>query len=341
MDGSQPDSQPQELEQQTTYSLVRRIGEGGMGFVYEAIQHGAHGFSKRVAIKLIRDTVVKQHPEFFQNFVGEAKLVAQLIHPNIVQSYQLGRDQNAPFIAMEFLDGMDLLQLMQAHVERNILLPVSLAVFIASRVCRGLAYAHTKTGPAGQPLGIVHRDVSPQNIMISREGDVKITDFGLAKALNLMVDGEGEIVVGKVRYMSPEQARGDRTDGRSDIFSVGVVLSEMLIGVNIFAAASSREEISRVLELEIPDFRKLCPDLDSTLTKIMERSLARDSNQRYATAGEMQVELERFIYSAGYGPTSDTLAQYVKDRLDQPPLPAPSQSQVTIPGGVTTILKKN
>jgi len=314
-----------EFEQQTAYTMVRRIGEGGMGSVYEALQHGADGFSKRVAIKLIRDSVVSQHPKFLQNFVGEAKLVAQLVHPNIVQTYQLGRYRDAPFIAMEFLDGMDLLQLMNDHVARETLLPVSLAVFIASRVCRGLAYAHTKIGTDGQPLGIVHRDISPQNIMISREGDVKITDFGLAKALNFMVDGEGDVIVGKVRYMSPEQARGDRTDGRSDLFSVGIVLSEMLVGVNIFAAEDSSEERTRILDLEIPDFQKLCSDLNPALNKILKYALARDHNERYPNALEMLVELERFIYSDGYGPTSETLAQYVKEHLERP-LPSPSSS---------------
>jgi eukaryotic-like serine/threonine-protein kinase len=303
------------LEHPTKYTLVRCLGEGGMGSVYEAIQHGADGFEKRVAIKLVHNAVA-QRPEFLRNFVGEAKLVAQLVHANIVQTYQLGHVPNGPFIAMELIQGTDLLQLLNVHASRDIRLPVSMAVFIASRICRGLAYAHTRTDIHGAPLGIVHRDISPQNIMISKEGDVKVTDFGMAKALNLMLDGEGEIVMGKICYMSPEQARGEKTDGRSDLFSVGIVLSEMLVGVNIFAAEKTQEIKMRVLELAIPDFRDLCSEIDADLSAILKRALARDPTDRYQSASALLVDLEKFIYSGGYGPTSETLAEYVREYLD-------------------------
>lgn len=305
---------PTKLQQPTAYSLVRCLGVGGMGSVYEAVQHGAVSFTKRVAIKRIHPEVVKR-PEFLQNFVGEAKLVAQLVHTNIVQTYQLGENEGTPFIVMEYIDGTDLLQLLAAHASRDFRLPISIAVFIASRVCRGLSYAHIKRGMMGEPLGIVHRDISPQNIMISRDGDVKITDFGMAKALNLMLDGEGEVIMGKVRYMSPEQARGEKTDGRSDLFSLGVVLSEMLVGINVFAAGKSTEEKERILNLEIPDFRALSPDLDPKLCDILQRALARNVSERYDGANGMLVDLERFLYSGGYGPTSETLAEYAKEYL--------------------------
>lgn len=319
------------LNQLTHFTLVRRLGEGGMGSVYEALQHGADGFTKRVAIKLIHDWVTHR-PEFLQNFVGEAKLVAQLVHANIVQTYQLGRCDSGPFIAMEYIQGTDLLQLCHMHASRDVRLPISLAVFIVSRICRGLSYAHSKHDANGEALGIVHRDISPQNIMISMDGDVKITDFGMAKAMNVMLDGEGDIVMGKVRYMSPEQASGGRTDRRSDIFSAGVVLSELLAGVNIFAADKSEEVIDRILNLEIPNFKLLCPEIDDGLSNIITKALARDPNERYAHAGQMLVELERFIYSAGYGPTMETLAEYVKDYLDAP-LSKPGR------GGNTAILR--
>ncbi|MBI4024328.1 MAG: serine/threonine protein kinase [Verrucomicrobia bacterium] len=325
-----PTTAPLQLkpEQVTTYSLVRCLGEGGMGSVYEAVQHGADGFTKRVAIKLIRSWVAER-PEFLQNFVGEAKLVAQLVHTNIVQTYQFGRCNGAPFIAMEFIQGTDLLQLMHVHVANEIRVPGPLAVFIASRICRGLAYAHSKVDDLGRPLGIVHRDISPQNIMISRDGDVKITDFGMAKGLDLMLDGEGEVVMGKLRYMSPEQARGDRTDGRSDLFSVGVVLSEMLIGVNIFAAETSAEVQRRLMDPEIPDFDTLSPEMNPTLRGILRRALAKDPDERYQAASDMLVELERFIYSAGYGPTSETLADYVRDYLDSVTTPPATDANLS------------
>lgn len=306
---------PERLEQATSYTLMRCLGAGGMGSVYEAIQHGADGFTKRVAIKTIHASVAER-PEFLQNFVGEAKLVSQLVHGNIVQTYQLGRTELGPFIAMEFIEGSDLLQLLRMHSARDVRMPVSLAVFVVSRVCRGLAYAHSRKAPDGHSLGIVHRDISPQNVMISREGDVKITDFGMAKGRDLMIDGEGEIVMGKIRYMSPEQAAGERTDGRSDLFSVGVILSEILVGANIFAAEKSSEERKRIAEMEIPNFQELCPDIEPELTRILTRSLARNVSERYQTASEQLVDLERFIYSVGYGPTAETLAEYVRDFID-------------------------
>lgn len=317
------------LEQHTYYTLTGCLGEGGMGTVFEAIQHGADGFVKKVVIKLIRNSIAER-PEFLQNFVGEAKLVAQLIHANIVQTYQLGRFHEAPFIVMEYINGTDLQQLLRIHATRELAVPVPLAVFIASRVCRGLAYAHTRKGPDNTPLGIVHRDISPSNIMISREGDVKITDFGLAKAANLMLDAEGRLIVGKLRYMSPEQARGDTTDARSDLFSVGIMLSELLIGLNIFAAASSQEEKVRILELEIPDFSEICARVDPPLTKILRRALARDPDERYPDATTMLVDLERHIYSKGYGPTMETLAAYMQEHVAFADFSAPRSGNTSI-----------
>jgi eukaryotic-like serine/threonine-protein kinase len=317
------------LQQDTKYSLVRCLGEGGMGSVYEAIQHGSDGFEKRVAIKLLQ-AATAQRTEFLQNFVGEAKLVAQLVHGSIVQTYQFGRSNHGPFIAMELIHGTDLLQLLYVHATREIRLPVSIAVFIASRICRGLAYAHNKLGVDGKPLGIVHRDISPQNIMISREGDVKITDFGMAKARDLMVDGEGEIIMGKMCYMSPEQAQGMRTDARSDLFAAGIVLSEMLVGINIFSADKSAEEKMRILELEIPDFSELCPEIDATLGSILHKALSRVPEDRYQSATDMMVDLERYIYSGGYGPTMETLAEYVKDYLNIERTPRHSSQATTL-----------
>jgi eukaryotic-like serine/threonine-protein kinase len=163
------------------YEVVRKVFEGGMGIVYEAEQHGARNFVKRVAIKVIRQNFATQR-EFIENFIGEAKLVADLIHTNIVQTYQLGELNGIYYIAMEYINGVNLEQFMEQLEDRKKRLPLELAVFIASRVCRGLAYAHAKAAKNGKPLGIVHRDVSLKNIMIAFEGDVKLTDFGVAKA---------------------------------------------------------------------------------------------------------------------------------------------------------------
>src|SRR6186713_1644058 len=222
------------------YEVVRKVFEGGMGIVYEAEQHGARAFVKRVAIKVIRQNFATQK-EFIENFIGEAKLVADLIHTNIVQTYQLGELNGIYYIAMEFINGANLEQFMQKVADKKKKLPIELAVFIASRVCRGLAYAHSKTDKNGKPLGIVHRDVSFKNIMIAFEGDVKLTDFGIAKARGFLVDNEGEVVAGKADYMSPEQADFQVTDRRSDLFSAGVVLANLALGRNIFKGETPEE----------------------------------------------------------------------------------------------------
>src|SRR5688572_7849403 len=188
------------------YEVVRKIFEGGMGVVYEAEQRGARDFVKRVAIKVVRPNYASQNT-FIENFIGEAKLVADLIHTNIVQTYQLGEANGVYFIAMELIRGVNLEQFGQQLADKRRQLPKELAVFITSRVVRGLAYAHAKTDKDGRPLGIVHRDVSFKNIMIAFEGDVKLTDFGIAKARGFLTDQEGEVVAGKADFMSPEQAK--------------------------------------------------------------------------------------------------------------------------------------
>src|SRR2546428_3878139 len=264
---------------QFRYEIVRKIFEGGMGIVYEAEQHGACGFIKRVAIKIIRRDFADQSP-FIENFIGEAKLVADLVHTNIVQTYHLGEAGGVYFIAMELIRGVNLEQFTDQLVEKRRTLPRELAVFIVSRVARGLAYAHAKTDKDGKPLGIVHRDVSFKNIMIAFEGDVKLTDFGIAKARGFLVDNEGEVVAGKADFMSPEQANFQVTDKRSDIFSVGVVLGHLLLGKNIFKAATPEESRQRMMNLPIPDFRPMDERVDERLNEILHRALARELDKR-------------------------------------------------------------
>ena len=227
------------IESDFRYEIVRKIFEGGMGIVYEAEQHGAREFVKRVAIKVIRPNFASQKM-FIENFIGEAKLVADLIHTNIVQTYHLGEAKGVCFICMELIRGVNLEQFTHQLADKKRQLPKELAVFITSRIARGLAYAHAKTDKDGKPLGIVHRDVSLKNIMIAFEGDVKVTDFGIAKARGFLTDQEGEVVAGKADFMSPEQADFQITDKRSDLFSAGVVLAHLLLGRNIFKGRNRR-----------------------------------------------------------------------------------------------------
>ena len=300
------------IQNEFRYEIVRQIYEGGMGIVYEAEQLGARGFVKRIAIKVIKRNYADQK-QFIDNFIGEAKLVADLIHTNIVQTYHLGEAQGVYFIAMELIRGVNLEQFCQQLTDKNRTLPKELAVFIVSRVARGLAYAHAKTDKDGRPLGIVHRDVSFKNIMIAFEGDVKLTDFGIAKARGFLVDNEGEVVAGKADFMSPEQADFQITDKRSDLFSAGVVLAHLLLGRNIFKAPTAEESRQRILKIEIPDFRALDQRIDERLNYILHRLLVRDVDKRYPTADELLYDLEHYIYHSGYGPTNETMGKFIRE----------------------------
>src|SRR5882724_6082279 len=304
------------IQNEFRYDIVRKIFEGGMGIVYEAEQHGAREFIKRIAIKVVRQNYADQK-QFIDNFIGEAKLVADLIHTNIVQTYHLGETQGIYFIAMELIRGVNLEQFSQQLLDKKRVLPKELAVFIVSRVARGLAYAHAKTDKDGKPLGIVHRDVSFKNIMIAFEGDVKLTDFGIAKAKGFLTDQEGEVVAGKADFMSPEQADFQVTDKRSDLFSTGVVLSNLLLGRNIFKGENAEESRQRIMSQPIPDFRALDERVDDRLNEIMQRMLVRELDQRYPNADELLYDLEHYIYHSGYGPTNETMGKFMRELFAQ------------------------
>ena len=293
-----------------------------MGIVYEAEQRGTRNFVKRVAIKVVRANYASQKT-FIDNFIGEAKLVADLIHTNIVQTYHLGEANGVFFIAMELIRGVNLEQFAHQLSDKRKQLPLELAVFITSRIARGLAYAHAKTDKDGKPLGIVHRDVSFKNIMIAFEGDVKLTDFGIAKARGFLTDQEGEVVAGKADYMSPEQADFQITDKRSDLFSAGVVLANLVLGHNIFKGPTAEESRQRVLKQAIPDFRTLDSRVDERLNGILQRCLTRDLSKRFANADDLMYELEYYIYHGGYGPTNETLGKFIRELFGQSSLPIP------------------
>ncbi|HQY04791.1 MAG TPA: serine/threonine-protein kinase [Lacunisphaera sp.] len=294
------------------YELTNKLAEGGMGLVYEAVQKGTGNFRKAVAIKLIREEY-SSIPEFQKNFIGEARLVADLIHTNIVQTYHLGQIGGQYFMTMEFVRGVNLEQFIDRHLELDKPVPVDMAVFIASRVCRGLSYAHTKRDADGRLLGIVHRDVNPKNVMLAIEGDVKLTDFGIAKALDLMYNEEGKVIPGKDEYLSPEGASYAVTDGRSDLFPLGIVLTEILLGKNLFRGATRVESRRNILTMPIPEFSSLRADIDPKLNTILHKALERDREKRYQSAFEMLTDLEMYLYSDRYGPTNEKLAVYLAE----------------------------
>jgi len=227
-----------------------------------------------------------------------------------------------------------------AHRMTDLTFPVQYTVtqkdvFFEGVVLEGKVNVYAKLDKDGHPLGIVHRDVSMKNVMIAFEGDVKLTDFGIAKARGFLVDQEGEIVAGKADYMSPEQADFKVTDKRSDIFSAGVVLGHLLLGKNIFKAATAEESRQRIMNAPIPDFRTLDSRIDDRLNDILHRCLARELGQRYQTADELMVALEYYIYGAGYGPTNETLGKFIRELYGQA-VPAAA----TGPHGATEVIPR-
>ena len=301
----------QELSCQTGYKLVRKIADGGMGVVYEARQQGAARFTKTIAIKIIREEY-SSIAAFHRNFIGEAYLVADLIHTNIVQIYHFGKTGERYFMVQEFVRGINLQEFLFQHQMLRQPIPVDIAVFIISRVCRGLAYAHAKRGARGQPLNIVHRDISPKNILMAYEGDVKLTDFGIAKAVDLMYSEEGKQTAGRDEYLSPEQARRQVTDQRADLFSCGIILAELLMGHNIFEADDAQTTRRNILHMRLPDFTARRLDVDKALDHILRKALCRDRRRRYQTARELLLALETYLYRDGYGPTNEKLGTYVR-----------------------------
>lgn len=318
---------PKHIFNELHYEITRKIAEGGMGVVYEAQQLGAGNFRKIVALKLIREEYSAVE-EFQKNFIGEARLVADLIHTNIVQTYHLGQVGGQYFMVMEFVRGVNLEQFLERHRKLDRSVPVDLAAFIVSRVARGLTYAHTKCDSEGRHLNIVHRDIGPKNILIAYEGDVKLTDFGIAKALDLMYNEEGQVIAGKDEYLSPEQASYAVTDARADLFGLGIVLSELLLGRNLFRAAERNHSRRNILTLPIPRFSALRSDIDERLENILQRALQRDRDKRYQTAFELLTDLELYLYSDRYGPTNEKLGVYVKELFGvrDPLVPALSRS---------------
>jgi serine/threonine-protein kinase len=294
------------------YEMVRKLAEGGMGLVYEAVQLGAGNFRKVVAVKLIREEY-SAIEDFRKNFIGEARLVADLIHTNIVQTYHLGQAGGQYFMVMEFVRGVNLEQFIERHRQLGKAVPVDLAAFIVSRIARGLTYAHMKCDREGRHLNIVHRDIGPKNVLVALEGDVKLTDFGIAKALDLMYNEEGKVIAGKDEYLSPEQASYAITDARADLFPLTIVLTELLLGRNIFRTADRAQSRRNILTAPIPTFGTLRSDIDPKLEAIIQRGLQRDRERRYQSAYDMLTDLELYLYSDRYGPTNEKLGVYIRE----------------------------
>ncbi len=291
------------------YRLLEPIGRGGMAEVFKAKSFGVEGFEKVLVIKRIVPELAA-HAEFVDMFIQEAKLAVKLSHANIVQVFDLGRidASDAPhpsyYIAMEWVPGVDLATLLDHYREAARELPIGFAVFVATEVAKALDHAHRRQDGSGAPLGVVHRDISPQNILLSWEGDVKVTDFGIAKAADTIArdeagsDLEASRATGKIGFMSPEQSRSERTDGRSDLFSLGTVLYQLLAGANPFTAPTVSETIRRINAGEYPPLRLARSDVPEALSRIVDRLLAASPDERYPSASALTEELMAFSYTS-------------------------------------------
>lgn len=290
------------------YTLIRRIARGGMAEVFLAVQKGPEGFERPVAVKRILPHLADVG-QFRDMFMEEARLAAQLSHPNIAHIYDFGCYRGNYYIAMEFIDGIDLSVILTDGERRP--LPLEHAARIIAEVCAALHHAHNLRGPDGTQLGIVHRDISPQNVMVSFDGSVKVLDFGIAKAAHHIERTQPGVVRGKFSYMSPEQVVGRKLDGRADLFCVGIVLYELCTCGPLFPRTDAVSAMRRIRGAQIPQARRCGSDLPPGLSQVLARSLARRPEDRYPDAAEMQLDLEHFLHSQGLFSNSVLLGRYM------------------------------
>lgn len=276
--------------------MLERISAGGMAEVYKAKLTGAASFERMVAIKRILPHIARD-PSFIAMFQAEAKLAVQLQHGNIAQIYQLGRQDDAFYIALEYVEGRDVGAILDLHQKAGNGLPLAPACYIITRCAEGLDYAHNKKGDDGKPLNIIHRDISPPNILISFEGEVKLIDFGLAKATSSSVQTQAGIIKGKLAYMSPEQVRGAPLDARSDVFALGIVFFELLTGRRLFRRESDIETFETVRQCKVPKPSEINPAIPAPLEAIMLKALARGLDERYASAAALAEALREFVFT--------------------------------------------
>jgi serine/threonine protein kinase len=294
------------------YLLLERINVGGMAEVFIAKAFGVEGFERFLAIKKILPTMAEDQ-EFITMFIDEARVSVQLNHANIVHIHELQKYEETYYIAMEYVAGRDLRTILERYRRRKEIMPTAQAVYIASKMCEGLDYAHRKKDARGQELFIIHRDVSPQNILISYEGEVKVIDFGIAKAANRAQKTQAGILKGKFGYMSPEQVRGMEIDRRSDIFAVGVILYEMLTGEKLFVGESDFSTLEKVRNAEVPPARHFNPNIPVGLEKVVLKALAREPEDRYQWASDLQEDLMKFLLAGDAIYSGKHLSLYMKE----------------------------
>ncbi len=283
-------------ESQQRYRVVEKLESGGMAEVFRAESEGLQGFKKQVAIKRVLPHL-SEKKKFISMFLDEARLSAQLSHSNCVQVFDIGVGDNAYFIVMEFVDGANLKAIAESLKKQGRDFPVAAASFIAHEICKGLSYAHEMRDPNGVDLHIVHRDMSPPNVLITKHGEVKIVDFGLAKANSQLERSEPGIIKGKFSYLSPEAAMGQEVDARTDIFAVGIILWELLAGQRLFLGETDFQTVKKVQQAVVPPISGINKRVPPELERIVQRSLAREPAARYQTARDLGMDLSKFMFA--------------------------------------------
>ncbi len=298
-------------QQQQRYRVLDKIAAGGMAEVFRAESAGLEGFKKTVAIKRVLPHL-SEKKQFIGMFLDEARLSAHLSHSNCVQVFDIGVGDNTYFIVMEYVDGSDLKGVIESLKESGQRMPVEEACLICVRICEGLAYAHELSDSSGRSMQIVHRDMSPPNVLLTRYGEVKIVDFGLAKANSQLEESEPGIIKGKFGYLSPEAAQGKEVDARTDVFAVGIILWELLAGKRLFQGSTDLETVRLVQKATVPNIRGIRPDLHEHVARVVDRALAGDPNQRYQSARDLGRDLNQALFELPRAVSSFDIAKLVE-----------------------------
>jgi serine/threonine-protein kinase len=293
------------------YRVIKRLEAGGMAEVYLGEAVSVQGFKKKVAIKRVLPHLA-QNESFIEMFLDEARLSARLNHTNIVSVFDISKREDTYFLIMEFVDGVNLKRIMESLTKRGQRMKLGEAIFLCIEACRGLSYAHDLHDENGKPLGIVHRDISPPNIMVTRRGEVKLADFGLAKASTQIQTTDPGVVKGKFSYLSPEAANGQEVDARADIFAIGIVLWEMLAGKRLFWGENDYATVKLIQKANIPRLAPLNREVDEAFEEVLVRALSRDPKTRYQTAREFGDALSDYLFSHRLMVTAYDLANLVQ-----------------------------
>ena len=294
------------------YQLLEKIAQGGMAEIFKGKALDSQGLERPVVIKRILPHIAASQ-EFVQMLIDEAKIAVMLNHGNIAQVYDLGKVGDDYFIVMEYVEGKSISQIMKRLKLIGQLIPIPFAMALCSEIANGLDYMHRKTDDEGHPLHIVHRDISPQNVILSVYGTVKIIDFGIAKAKNKVSITDSGVLKGKFAYMSPEHAEGMKLDNRNDIFSLGVILYELLTGERLFKGKTNPETVKRVKKARVPTPSGKRDEIPKALDAIVFKALARDRNQRYTSAGELSQDLHRLQIQIAPEFTPQQLVTFLHD----------------------------